>query len=100
MISRSQSELGQITEVLSSSVQIEPYTRHKCQIAWVESSLELHLHRAEETDELADFSYKLNQFYSIPANRRTVVTNPGMTGKHSNLSTSGTVSIQIHHFAV
>ena len=88
MISRAQSELGQITEVLSSSVQIEPYTRHKCQIAWVESSLELHLHRAEETEELADFSYKLNQFYSIPANRRTVVTNPGMTGKHSNLSIS------------
>ena len=83
MISRSQAELSHMFDSLSRPAQIEPNTRTrvKCLIAWVQSSLDVHLHKEDEIDQLEEFSNRLNQFYSISSNRRPVVTNPGMTGK-------------------
>ena len=83
MISRSQAELNQMLESLSLPAQIEPHsrTRVKCLIAWVQSSLDVHLHKEDEIDQLEEFSNRLNQFYMVSSNRRPVVTNPGMTGE-------------------
>jgi len=82
LLSRAASQLTRLFDSLSKPVSIEPRLRHACLIAWIQSPLDIHLHREGEIEQLEQYSARLNRFYQEHHNRRPVVTNPGMTDGH------------------